>query len=182
MAMSKAAFYDRLMKQITAFLGIFLFSSAVYAQKMNSETHEEQKQRIIEYFNEFNIEKIDTLSDFYHESIVFEDPLGRHEGLESLRSYYANLYKNVQEIRFEFGNIIGEGLEYSAPWTMYLKADALNSGEEIKLVGTSRIHFEPETNRVIYHRDYFDMGEFIYEHIPVVSSLIGFIKKRLQKS
>ena len=30
-----------------------------------------------------------------------------------------------------------------------------------------------------YHRDYFDMGEFIYERVPVLGSVIRAIKRRL---
>jgi len=34
---------------------------------------------------------------------------------------------------------------------------------------------------VIYHRDYFDMGAFVYENIPVLGSVVRYTKKRLSK-
>ena len=62
---------------------------------------------------------------------------------------------------------------------MILSAPGLNNGEEVTLEGNSYIKFN-ENNLVIYHRDYFDMGEFIYEHIPVLGWTLKKIKNKLR--
>ncbi len=62
---------------------------------------------------------------------------------------------------------------------MYLKAPSLNSGREITVDGVSLITFRGAEGKVISHRDYFDMGEFIYERVPILSSVIGFIKNKM---
>jgi len=36
-----------------------------------------------------------------------------------------------------------------------------------------------DDGRVNDHRDYFDMGEFIYERVPVLGRIIRAIKNRL---
>jgi hypothetical protein len=64
-------------------------------------------------------------------------------------------------------------------WKMYLKASGLKGGEEIILNGGSLIKFN-DKGLVSYHRDYFDMGEFIYEHIPGLSWIISIVKNRLK--
>ena len=67
-------------------------------------------------------------------------------------------------------------------WTMVLKAKSLNGGKEIRVIGNSHFRFDPGTGLALYHRDYFDMGEFIYERIPVVGGLIRFIKGKFAQS
>jgi hypothetical protein len=39
--------------------------------------------------------------------------------------------------------------------------------------------FRQGARAAIKHRDYFDMGEFVYERIPVLRSIIDYIKSRL---
>ena len=134
---------------------------------------------IAKFFNEFSYENIDLADSFYAKDVVFEDPLGRIEGLADLKKYYAGLYKSVITIRFEFSSVIRQGNEEVGIWVMHLKTEKLNGGKEFALKGNSHVRYNAE-GKVVYHRDYFDMGEFIYEQVPILSSLIQFIKKRLK--
>ena len=73
--------------------------------------------------------------------------------------------------------MISTGNKHVYVWLMKLKASGLKNGEEVQLHGTSVIHFN-DNNLVDYHRDYYDMGEFIYEHIPV----LGFVIRKSKDS
>ena len=66
-----------------------------------------------------------------------------------------------------------------APWTMTLTAEGLNGGEPVSVIGISHLTFDEKTDLVIYHRDYFDMGAFIYEQVPVLGSIVRMIKRKL---
>ena len=134
---------------------------------------------IAKFFNDFSYQNIDLADSFYAEDVVFEDPLGRIEGLKGLKDYYRKLYKNVVAIRFEFSSVITQGNEQVGVWVMYLKAKGLNGGEEIALKGNSHVRYN-EAGKAIYHRDYFDMGEFIYEHVPVLKNVIQIVKRQLK--
>ena len=45
--------------------------------------------------------------------------------------------------------------------------------------GISTIRFGGKEGKAVYHRDYYDMGEFVYERIPVVKNIIKLIKKKM---
>lgn len=132
---------------------------------------------IKEFFNKFDKNNVDLADKFYHPNVEFNDPIVSIKGIENLKKYYANLYKNVTAIRFEFSSLITQGDEQVAVWVMYLKAKGLNGGNEVALKGNSHIRYKD--GLAIYHRDYFDMGEFIYENIPVLGSIIRKIKSLL---
>jgi hypothetical protein len=53
----------------------------------------------------------------------------------------------------------------------------LNSGKLIAVQGASRLEFKQ--GKVISHRDYFDGGALLYEHIPLLNRVIFFLKNRL---
>jgi hypothetical protein len=137
-------------------------------------------ERIQYAFTNLNASNTHILDEFYAEDVHFEDPLGVHSGRDSVKKYYENLYKNVTYIKFIYTNTISEGNKHLLVWTMELKAKGLNSGEMVKVDGNSVIEFD-ENNLVSYHRDYFDMGEFIYDHIPGLSWVIQKIKSMLKK-
>jgi SnoaL-like domain len=124
-------------------------------------------ERIATAFNALNKDNMHILDGFYHADVLFEDPLGRIEGLPDLKDYYAQMYENVQSIGFGFTNQIVDGDTHVAVWTMRMRAKGLNKGSEVILDGISLIRFG-ENDLVVYHRDYFDVGAMVYEQVPVV--------------
>ena len=51
----------------------------------------------------------------------------------------------------------------------------LAGGKDIVVDGATDLMFE---EKIIYHRDYIDMGQMLYEQIPVLGSIIRYIKKK----
>jgi predicted ester cyclase len=138
-----------------------------------------RKEKIVKVFNELRADNLSILDKFYHPDIHFIDPVGEIKGLKELKEYYANMYQNVQEISFDFEKLVEQEDDIASFWTMNLKAKSLNKGQRVKVKGTSRIAFDNSTGLVIMHRDYFDMGEFIYEYIPLLKTIIKTIKKKI---
>lgn len=139
-----------------------------------------EKERIERFFNSLRRETLAIVDDFYSQEVEFIDPLGTHHGVGAVKKYYAGLYQNVTSIRFEFGSMVQEGLLVSAPWTMHLSAAKLKGGQPIAVPGLSYFRFNGTTGKCDYHRDYFDMGAFIYDHVPLLGSVIRFVNNRLR--
>jgi predicted ester cyclase len=136
-----------------------------------------QVKRIEKVFNDLNVKNMHILDEFYSKDVVFEDPIGKHKGLESVKKYYVNMYKNVEDINFEFKRSVSEGNSHVVTWVMKLKSKKLKKGETLTLHGNSFIEFGQD-NLVSYHRDYFDMSQFIYENLPG----IGWVFKKFRES
>lgn len=132
-------------------------------------------------FNNFNSDTMHLADDFYDPDVVFRDPIVELKGRDSLKAYYVDMYENVTSIRFDFSGGIEKDEEVVVFWTMELRAKGLKGGEPVLLDGASHIKFGGESGKVIYHRDYFDMGAFVYENIPVLGSIVRYTKKRLSK-
>jgi len=139
---------------------------------------DEREAAIEKTFNALRADTMDVLDDFYAADVTFEDPLGRIEGLADLKAYYADMYEDVEEISFAFHEQVVEGNTHVALWTMRVHLKRLNRGREITVEGNSVIRFNAE-DRVVYHRDYFDMGAMVYQHVPILKCFIKRINKRL---
>lgn len=135
-------------------------------------------ERTKEFFNKLSATQIDLVDQFYASNALFQDPIHRLLGSETIKSYYKNLYSNVEAIRFEYGKSLESGTLVSLEWRMFLRTQAIASGKEITVDGVSLIQFNSD-GKAIEHRDYFDMGEFVYERISLLGSVVRYIKKRM---
>lgn len=122
------------------------------------------------------------LGELYSLDAQFIDPLHEIRGLAALQRYFAELYANVRDLRFEFhgcdalreGGNEGEGY---LRWTLSYRHPRLAGGRLIRVAGCS--HLLWSDGRVYRHRDYFDAGALLYEHLPVFGRVIAWLKRRL---
>jgi len=161
------------MKIILLFL--LIMSSMSWGQTMNNMTNKDKFQYIFQKLTKDSLYLID---EFYDPNIEFHDPVGMIKGTKKIKSYYENMYKNVKTIRFDFSHFVESGDDVVGVWTMTLETEKLNGGKPIVVPGTSVIKFSQ--GKAIYHRDYFDMGAFVYENVPVLGFLVKTIKNRFK--
>jgi limonene-1,2-epoxide hydrolase len=148
---------------------------------MNTNQVALNKQRIEKAFNDLNLNTLDSLDSFYDENIEFSDPIVKVKGLKAAKNYYAHVYKNVTQIKFEFKHIHCDGDHYFAKWFMHLQVKGLNGHKPYTVEGISELQFG-SNNKVIFHRDYLDIGAMVYERLPIIGSLIQKIKSKLNHS
>lgn len=163
-----------MVKKVIFILGVFIMVGQVANAQMS-----ETKSQI--FFNALNKDTMDLVYDFYDRDIQFIDPIVEIQGVEDLKQYYANMYAPVKDIYFEFISEVDKGDETVLIWKMTMTAKKLNKGKPIVLDGISYIKFGGKEGKAIYHRDYFDMGEMIYQYVPVLRSMVGYVNKRMRK-
>jgi hypothetical protein len=161
---------------IYAFL--FVGSASSIATGQETELPENRSERIRVAFNTLNTDRLDIVVAFYAQNIRFEDPIVTLEDVDSLKEHYARLYRSVKSITFEFTDEYIADDTHIVEWEMTLQAKRLNRGKPYTIPGSSIITFNGE-NKVTYQRDYFDLGDMVYERVPVVRFLTRFVKKRL---
>lgn len=131
------------------------------------------------FFESLNKNTMDLVSDFYDENVLFSDPIVQLKNCQEVKDYYANLYKNVESISWAFSEEISERMDCALVWRMTLIAKGFNGGKPVVVDGVSVIKFGGKEGKAIYHRDYFDMGAFVYEGVPVLGGVIRFVKAKM---
>ncbi|MBA5762569.1 nuclear transport factor 2 family protein [Vibrio sp. 404] len=128
-------------------------------------------------YQQLNKSNLHLLNDLYHPNVVFEDAAHRLEGWGELKRYFDSLYSNVNSCHFNIQEQQQFGDSGFITWTMALEHPKLQKGATIYVNGMSHLKFSD--GKVIYHRDYFDLGEMLYENLPLLGSIIRTIKQRL---
>lgn len=129
-------------------------------------------------FEQLNASTVDSgiIEKVYAENMCFEDSFHSFHDRAGFIDYCRELYKNVREVRFDFHDQFVGPQQAMLTWTMHYRHPRLNGGKMITVEGASHLRID---DKVTYHRDYFDGGELLYEHIPLLSSIIKGLKRRL---
>ncbi|TQP53611.1 nuclear transport factor 2 family protein [Vibrio cholerae] len=134
-------------------------------------------QHVAQFYQQLDKSQLHRLIEIYHPDVVFEDAAHRIEGFDALYQYFLNLYQNVHTCTFTIHEHYAVNEGAFLVWTMHLRHPKLVKGEQVDVKGVSHLHFAD--GKVTYHRDYFDMGEMLYEQLPVLGQVIRAIKRRL---
>lgn len=116
------------------------------------------------------------LPDIYAPDATFIDPIHHLKGLPAIVEYMESLCANVTRCEFTFTHELQREGEIFLEWTMTLEHPSLAGGRTIRVPGVSHLRY---SDKVVYHRDYYDLGAMIYEHIPLLGRLLAWIKTRL---
>lgn len=135
-------------------------------------------ENFIEVYRHLNRDNLQLLSTIYSEDVVFTDPAHEITGIDQLQSYFASLYRNIHSASFGFDHTLRSGDYAYLRWTMEFSHPRLSGGKTISLPGVSSLQFNPD-DKVFRHHDFFDMGTMLYEHLPLLGSIVKTIKKRL---
>ena len=149
-----------------------------------SEKAPEQLERFKLLYHTLDADSVSPalLATCYHPDIIFKDPFHRIKGLAQLTQYFAGVYENAQDVSFDFHrewhNKTNDGQFSYIRWTMSYRHPKLYGGEQAILVdGGTELSWQDR--RIIYHRDFFDAGQMLYEHLPLLRWAIQKLKERM---
>jgi hypothetical protein len=128
-----------------------------------------------------NKDNLDCLEQIYAPNIVFVDPLHQVTGLPALTCYFEHLYENLKFCHFEINTtfVDQDQKQGAVYWDMTFVHNKIKKNRRITVSGHT--HLKTDNNKVIYHRDYFDLGSMLYEQLPLLGVLIRAIKIRAAK-
>lgn len=119
---------------------------------------------------------ISRLDAIYADDVNFRDPIRRVSGLVALQDYFADALSNVAECRFEFLDQLTSDQSAYFKWNMHFCHPRLAGGARLVVRGMSQIQFN---ERIYFHEDTYDLGQMLYEHVPLVGGVTSWLKSRL---
>jgi hypothetical protein len=132
--------------------------------------------QFISVYQQLSTDNLGLLETIYHKDIRFIDPMHEIKGFDNLSQYFHGLYENVFSCEFTINHVIAQDNEAAIYWQMCYCHPKLNQGNVICVEGHS--HIKSQDDKVIYHRDYLDLGAMLYEHLPLLGKITQWIKAR----
>lgn len=146
----------------------------------DSEHEREALARFAAFFSSFVPDRVDRMLDAtYAPDVYFNDTLKVVRGSAALKHHLRDSAAAIEDCRVTIeDNTRTAAGEYLIRWRMMIRFKQFRRGVDTWTVGVSHLRFAAD-GRVVYHQDYWNAADGLYEHIPLLGSLIRLIKRRL---
>ncbi len=138
------------------------------------------KETLISFYETLHKEvSLEAFSMIYDDAVLFKDPFNEVEGISAVYRIFQEMYQSLDDPRF----MISEYVENQD--IVYVKWDFTfnfkNDTTEHRFTGVSRLEMNAE-GKIVSHIDFWDAAEHIYEKLPILGSVLRFVKRRIARS
>lgn len=137
-------------------------------------------QAFLDFYNSLSANGLDAIADYYAEQVQFIDPVHEINSRSALQHYLAHGYQRLNYARFTPVSGLCQGERGFLSWQMRFSHPAFAKGQEILVHGSTELAWQD--GRICYHRDYYDLTEMVYQHIPVLGWLTRQVKQKIAAS
>ena len=139
--------------------------------------HEAALKQLVDYFQALTPESVADIDRYYTEEAYFRDPFNEVRGIAPLQHIFNDMFERLHGPRFTVVETIANEQGAMLIWDFDFRIKALKPHLQRRIHGLSHIRFAVD-GRVSYHRDYWDAAGELYEQLPVVGTLMRWLKKR----
>jgi steroid Delta-isomerase len=133
-------------------------------------------ERIVIAFEQLQRDDVKRLGDLYAADARFKDPFNEVQGVAAIQTIFAHMFVALNEPRFVVRDIICEGDQCFLSWDFIFRFKRFST-EPQTVRGSSHLKLNAQ-GHITLHRDYWDAAEELYEKLPVVASLMRWLKRR----
>ena len=133
--------------------------------------------RVIAFFETLTPQSLSGLADIYAQGARFKDPFNDVQGLDAIAHIFGHMFVALQQPRFVITRQVNQGDDCFITWDFYFYLISYRPSVEQKIAGATHLVFDSD-GRVRIHRDYWDAAEELYEKLPLVGSLMRWLKRR----
>lgn len=114
----------------------------------------------------------------YAEHVFFNDTLHTFRDRETLYAYLARTGERLDDMQVGILGWSIEGNDVMVRWMMRTEYSIGRRQHNVTTVGMTHLRFD-EHGRITLHQDFWDSGQGLYEHVPVLGGLVRWIRGRL---
>jgi hypothetical protein len=114
----------------------------------------------------------------YAPDAYLNDTLKTIHGAPAIRDYFIKTAKGLDSMTVTFDDLAVSGRNYYFRWTMDTRMKNLARGKTVRTIGITLVRFDSE-GRVILHQDFWDSAQGVWEHVPVMGSVIRWIRTKI---
>ena len=133
--------------------------------------------RLCVYFESISPQSVSRMGEFYTANARFKDPFNDVQGIPAIQQVFSHMFESLHGPRFVVTRRIVDGTQCFLVWEFRFRFKRFDTTTEQVVSGGSHLVLT-EDGLVQDHRDYWDAAEELYEKLPVVGSLMRWLKQR----
>lgn len=146
---------------------------------MTDSMHRAALERYAELFESVSKADIPRLDQYFAANARFKDPFNDVRGLDDIRHVFTRMFDTCLAVDFTVKDRFMADDVGCLVWHFRFTPDIAGFRDKTWTIdGASRIRFDTD-GKILEHIDFWDSGEYFYSRLPLIGSLIRFIKRRV---
>jgi steroid delta-isomerase len=143
----------------------------------NATTDDPRLLRVVTFFEGLRTPAdLAALPTLYHPDVQFKDPFNTVSGTAAVRRIFEHMFATQATPRFEVLTAFSQGNDAFVSWDFHITL----RGQSARIHGASHLRFaNDDGGRVLLHRDYWDAAEELYEKLPLLGTLMRWLRRQL---
>jgi ketosteroid isomerase-like protein len=112
----------------------------------------------------------------YDDQARFKDPFNTVQGLAAIRRIFSHMFETLDGPRFAIVSCVADADDAFLTWDFHFRRRGAGN-RPMTIHGASHLRFGAD-GRVTLHRDYWDAAEELYEKLPLLGTLMRWLKRR----
>jgi ketosteroid isomerase-like protein len=133
--------------------------------------------RIVAFFEALQPADVARMGEFYSPQAWFKDPFNEARGLAEVQRVFSHMYVALDQPHFVVTGQLVDGAQCFLTWNFVFRFKRFSPEVWQTVRGGSHLHLNAD-GLIASHRDYWDAAEELYEKLPVVGSLMRWLKRR----
>jgi steroid Delta-isomerase len=134
-------------------------------------------ERAVRFFEALQPASVAQMGDYYTQDAYFKDPFNEVKGLAQVQRIFSHMYVTLDNPHFVVTECVVQGAQCFLVWDFKFRFKRFDKSVEQTVRGTSHLRFAAD-GLINYHRDYWDAAQELYEKLPVVGSVMRWLKRR----
>jgi hypothetical protein len=135
---------------------------------------------LVAFFEKLQRADVARLKDFYAADTFFKDPFNEVKGVAAMERIFSHMFEALEQPHFIVTGRVAQGSECFLVWDFRFRFKRFDRVAWQTVRGTSHLRFNG-TGKVVFHRDYWDAAEELYEKLPGLGAMMRWLKRQANR-
>ncbi len=131
-------------------------------------------QPYLDFYRTISPQTVHQIRELCTENVLFKDPFNEVRSSHLYEKILTHMYEQVDHPAFDILDTALSGETCFIKWRFSFR----KGGNANEIVGMSEVKVNAE-GKIYSHVDYWDSGEYVYGRVPLLGTIIGWIRAKL---
>lgn len=140
----------------------------------------ERVQALVQFFEQLQRSDLPRLSQLYAAQAYFKDPFNEVRGPAQIERIFEHMYEALDQPHFVVTDRVLQDQQCFLVWEFRFRFRRFDRRTWQAVRGSSHLRYDDQ-GLVVYHRDYWDAAEELYEKIPGVGAMMRWLRRQANR-
>lgn len=149
----------------------------------HAPTPEDALRAVVQFYEQLQPTDVSRIAHLYTADAQFKDPFNDVQGTAAIEGIFTHMFDALEAPRFVITQQVLQGAQAFVTWDFLFAMPHKHDGRMLTIRGATHFVFREDAGvwRVAVHRDYWDAAEELYEKLPLIGSLMRWLKQRVNR-